>query len=122
MADPGEGPLDDPPLWHDDEADGLVGAFDDLDFPAPGRRHDSRHFRPLISRVGEDALDERKAPPRAGQQSARTVAVLNVGGQDAHAEQEAERVDEVEHLRGAFAARDLLACIIALAVERRPPF
>jgi hypothetical protein len=43
---------------------------------------------------------------------------LNVGGQHAHAEQEAERVDKDMTL----AARDLLARIEALRVERSAPF
>ena len=60
--------------------------------------------------------------PGAGRQGARTVAVQNVGGQNARAGQEAERVDKVERLRGALAARDLLARIIALWIERGPPF
>jgi hypothetical protein len=36
----------------------------------------------LISGVGEDALDERKAAARLLQQIARPVAVLNVSGQN----------------------------------------
>ena len=55
---------------------------------------------------------------RVLQQIARPVAVLNVGGQHAHAEQEAERVDKDMTL----AARDLLARIEALRVERSAPF
>jgi len=39
---------------------------------------------------------------------------LNVGRQDAHAEQETERIDEDV----ALAARDLLACIEALRSKR----
>ena len=95
-----------------------IGAFDDFDFPASCCGDHAGHFRPPVARVGEYPLDEWKTPPRARQQSARTVAVLNVGGQNAHAEQEAERVDEDV----ALAASDLLACIIALRIERRPPF
>ena len=73
-------------------------------------------FRPLIiiARVRENTFDERKAPPRLLQQIAGTVAVLNVGRQNAYAEQETERIDE--HV--AFAARDLLARIEALRSKR----
>jgi hypothetical protein len=52
------------------------------------------------------------------QQIARPVAVLNVGGQNAHAEQKAERLDKDV----ALAARDLLVRIEALRVERSAPF
>ena len=46
------------------------------------------------------------------------VAVLNARGMNRNVQQEAERVDQDV----ALAARNLLACIIALRVERRPPF
>ena len=78
----------------------------------------SRHFRPLISGVGKDFLDKGKTPPRLLQQAASTVTILNIGGQDAHAEQEAERVDEDM----ALAPRDLLAGVKSLRIDRRAPF
>ena len=95
-----------------------VATPDDLHRPASRGGDRLGHFRPLVSGVGEDALDEGKAPPRLEQQIARAVAILNVRRQDAHAEQEAERVDEDV----ALAARDLLARIEALRVERGAPF
>ena len=95
-----------------------IGSLDDLDLPATGRGDRLGHFRSLISRIGEDAFDEWEPPPRAPQQVTRAVAVLNVGGQNAHAEQEAERVDEDV----ALATRDLLARIEALRINRRAPF
>ena len=116
-ADPGERPLDDPSLRQHNEAV-EIGAFDDLDFPASSPGCDFRHFRPLISGIGEDPLDERKTPPRLAQQAACAVTVLNVGRQNAHAEEQAERVDEDVTL----APGDLLARVIALRVERRAPF
>ena len=95
-----------------------VAAPNDLHCPTSCGGNRRRHFRPLISGIGEDALDERKAAARLLQQIARPVAVLNVGGQHAHAEQEAERVDKDMTL----AARDLLARIEALRIERSAPF
>lgn len=96
----------------------MIRAFDDLDLPV-SRCGDCRgHFRPLISSVSEDALNERKTPPRLPQQITRSVTVLNIGGQHAHAEQEAERVDEDV----ALAARDFLARIKALRVNFGAPF
>ena len=116
-ADPGERPLDDPSFWQDDEAM-EIGALDDLDLPASGSGHGFGHFRPLISGVGEDPLDEWKTPARLAQQIAGAVAVLNVGWQNAHAEEQTERVDEDV----ALAPRDLLARVIALRIERGAPF
>jgi len=95
-----------------------IGSLDDLDPPATGRSDCLGHFRSLISRIGEDAFDEWKALPHAPQQVTRAIAVLNVGGQNAHAEQETERVDEDVTL----ATRDLLARVEALRINRRTPF
>lgn len=95
-----------------------VRALDDFDLPTSCGCNRLRHFRSLISGVGEYFFDERKAPPHTPQQVACAVAVLDAGGQNAHAEQEAERVDEDVTL----APRDLLARIEALRIDRRAPF
>jgi len=65
-ADPGECPLDDPSLRQDDETM-KVGAFDNLDLPASRSGDRLRHFRPLISGVGEYSLYERKASSHIAQ-------------------------------------------------------
>ena len=114
-ADPGERPLDDPSFWQDDEAV-EIGALNDLEFPASRSGDSLRHFRPLVSGVGEDPLDEGKAPPRPAQQIARCVTVLKVGRQNAHAKEQTERVDENVTL----APGDFLARVITLWVTRRP--
>ena len=95
-----------------------IGSLDDLDPPSAGRGDCLRHFWSLITCIGEYFFDEWKAPPHASQQVVRAVAVLYVGGQNAHAKKETERVDEDM----ALAARDLLARIEALRVNRRAPF
>ncbi len=76
------------------------------------------HFQTLISGVGKNTIDERKVTARLLQQMARSVAVLNIGWQNTHAEQEVEGVDKDV----ALAARDLLARIESLRVERGAPF
>src|SRR5665213_89537 len=76
-ADPGKGALDDPALGQDDKAMG-VAALDDLQGPRAGLGDRLGHLWPLVSGVGEDAFDERKGPPCAAQQVARTIAVLQV--------------------------------------------
>ena len=116
-ADPCECPLDDPSLRQDDEAV-KVGAFDDGDLPVAGGGNRPGHFWSLISGVGEYLFDEWKAPSHAPQQVARAIAILDVGGQDAYAKQETERIDEDMTL----APRDLLARIEALRIDRSPPF
>ena len=95
-----------------------VGTLDDLDLPATGGGHDRCHSRPLISSVGEDSLNKRKSSPGLAQKIARAVAILDVGGKNTYAEKKAERVDEDV----ALAARNLLARIEALRIQRRPPF
>lgn len=112
-ADPGECPLDDPSLWQDDKAVEMR-SLDDFEVPGASGGDNLCHFRPLIARICENTFDERKAPPCSLQQIVGTIAVLNVGRQDAHAEQETERIDEDV----ALAARDLLARIEALRSKR----
>lgn len=62
-TDPGESPLHDPALGQHDEAM-EVGTFDDLDLPTSRRSDGLRHFWSLIAAIGENPLDEGKAPPR----------------------------------------------------------
>jgi len=116
-ADPCECSLDDPSLRQDDEVV-KVGSFDDLDPPVAGRDNGFRHLRPLIPGIGKYLLNEWEPPSNASQQIACAVTVLNVGWQNPHAEQEAEAIDEDV----ALAARDLLARIEALRINRRAPF
>ena len=52
------------------------------------------------------------------QQTARAVAILHTGAMDHDVQQQAEGVDEDV----PFAAGDLLARVVALRVDRRPPF
>jgi len=116
-ADPREGALNDPSLRQDHEAM-KIAAPDDLHRPVARGGNGVRHLRPLVSGIGKDTLDERKAAARLLQQVTRPVAVLNISGQNAHAEQEAERVDKDV----ALAARDLLARVEALRINRAAPF
>jgi hypothetical protein len=85
-------------------------APDDLDRPA-SRGGDRRgRFRPLNPASAKESAD---APAAKG-----SPAILNVGGQNAHAEQETNHVDNDV----ALAARDLLARVEALRVGRNAPF
>jgi hypothetical protein len=117
-ADPGERALDDPTLGEDDEAMQLA-ALDDLQRPRAGLGYGRGERRALIARVGEDALDEGKETARADiEDTPCSIAVLHCGRVNDNVQEEAERIDEDVPL----AARDLLARIVALRVERGAPF
>ena len=116
-ADPSEGSLDNPSLGQDDETMGIA-ALDDLQVPEAGLGDEFGHFRPLIAGVDEDLSYEGKAAPRLLQHSPGAVAILNIGGQDAHAEQEPERVDKNMPL----APGDFLARVKPLRINRCAPF
>ena len=96
-----------------------LGVFDDLNRPGSGLCDRRGHLWPPIAGIGEDALDEGKqAAGAAIEDQARAVAILHASRMDDDVQQEAERIDEDVPL----AARDLLARIEALRVERGAPF
>lgn len=93
--------------------------FDDLQGPGADLGDVCGEHRSLIGGIGEDALDEGEAAARAPiEDESRAITVLHIGRMDDDVQQEAERVDEDVPL----AARDLLARIVALRVERGAPF
>jgi len=101
-----------------DEAMQLV-TLDDLEGPGADLVDGGGQRRSLVAGVGEDAIDEGEEAARAPiEDEPRAIAILHIGRMDDDAQQEAERVDEDVPL----AARDLLARIVALRVERRAPF
>ena len=95
-----------------------VAALDDLDGPAARVGDDLRHLCSPVAGIGEDALDEGERAPCRAQQFAGAVAVLNVGGMNDDAQQEAQRVDQDVPL----ATLDFLARVVARRIERSPPF
>src|SRR5579862_8181943 len=118
-ADPSEGALDDPALGGDDEAGRAIGALDDLNAPAAGAAGGLSDARSLVSGVGEDRRDERKAPPhRFGQDVRCTVAVLDTRRMDHRGQEEALVIGEDV----ALDPLDLLARVEPDRVDRRPPF
>ncbi len=117
-TDPGERAFDDPAFGQNDEAMQL-GTLDDFEGPGASLCHGSGGRLPLIAGIGEDAFDEGEQPARATIEDQRSaVAILDVGGMRDGVQQEAERVDK----NVPFAALDLLARVIALRVDRGPPF
>ena len=116
-ADPGEGALHNPAFWQDDEFVQLV-AFDDLDNPIAGACGGQGGACALIAGIGEDAQDEGKQCPRARiENESRAIAILDVCRMNGNAQQEAKRVDKDVPL----AARDFLARIVALCIDKSPP-
>ena len=118
-ADPGDCSFDDPSLRYDLEADCSVWPLDDVDHPGAGSCSGGSRFRPLVAAVGKDPFDEREQAARAFIEYQRdAVAILDVAGMNGDAQQQAERVDQDMPL----ATGNLLARIVALRIERRPPF
>lgn len=95
-----------------------VRSFNNLNFPATCCCNCLRHFRSLISGVGEDICYKRKVASRIFEQSFCAISILYIGWQDAYIERETERVEKDK----TFAARDLLAGVETLRINRRAPF
>ena len=94
-------------------------ALDDLDSPQAAAGSSLRGAWSLIAGIGEDAFDEGEEAAGAPiENQPRPVAVLNVAGMDDDVQEKAECIDKDVSL----AARDFLARIEALRVERRAPF
>jgi hypothetical protein len=118
VADPCERALDDSAFGQDDELVQVV-ALDDFDNPPTGAGRGVRDAWSLVAGIGEDALDEGKEAARSLiENQPRPVAILHVRRMNGDVQEQAERIDEDVPL----AARDLLARIIALRVERGAPF
>jgi len=117
-TDPGDGALHDPALGYRLEALGGIRALDDLDRPR-GAGHGFAQLVAAIGAVGEDLLEEGKQPAGAAiQHQDGAIAVLQVGCMHGDIEDQADGVDE----QVALLALDLLARVIARAVDARPPF
>jgi hypothetical protein len=63
-------------------------------------------------------FDEREGATSPPQYGSGTVAILNVGGMNDDAQQQAQRIDGDM----ALAPFDLLARVVTRRVDRRPPF
>ncbi len=72
---------------------------------------------PLIARIRDDALQERKAPSSLAQQGLGPVPILNARGMNNDREEKPKGVGQDV----ALAANHLLARIIPGRVERGPP-
>ena len=118
-SDPCQCPLDDPALRQDDEAFGLIGSFDDFEVDLTDDFLERALELPaLIAAVGVELEKERVEAEQSRHEQRAAVAILNVGGVHDGVHQQALRVDEDM----AFLALDLLARIITVRIDVRPPF
>jgi hypothetical protein len=116
-VEPCDGAFDDPAFGQHDEGVQFV-ALDDLDDPVAALGSGQRDARSLITGVGEDALNEREQSSRAlVEHRSRAIAILDIGGMNGGAQQQAERVYE----KMALLALDLLSRVVAMRIVR-PPF
>ena len=86
----------------------------DHDQGQPEQEAGEQGREPVVSAIGEHDLEPRVEPLQPAQQVAGTIGVLDVGGMDNDAEQQAGGVDRDVPL----AALDLLGRVVAA----RPPF
>ena len=112
-AKPAERPLRHPAAREEDEALG-AGEAPDHDQGQPEQEAGKQGREPVVSAIGEHDLKPRVEPLQPAQQVAGTIGVLDVGGMDDNAEQQAGGVDP----NMPFAALDLLRRI----PTARPPF
>ena len=79
-VEPGEGAFDNPTLWENLEAFGVIRPFDDFDFEVRKRFGQSLlKDRPLISAIGEELLQKRIHAEQGRENEHASIAVLNIG-------------------------------------------
>lgn len=118
-SEPGEGALDDPALGQELEAM-RVGApgLDDLEGPVGDGGKLLGHDRPAVAAVGDDVMDAGPARMHLLEQHEPGIAILDPGGRERRAQEEAAEVDDDV----AFLARDLLGRVVARRCRTSPPF
>jgi hypothetical protein len=116
-VEPRDRSFDDPSFGQHDEGVEFV-ALDDLDDPVAAFGSSLCGVRSLIACVCKDAQNERKQGPCVLiEHESRAITILDIGGMNGGAQQEAERVYE----KMALLAFDLLSCVVAMRIMR-PPF
>jgi hypothetical protein len=117
-VEPGDGAFDDPSFGQYDEGMQFV-ALNDFDDPVAALGGCQRSTRSAITRVCEDACDEREQSSRMlVEDEGGPVPILDIGRMHRGAQQQAERIYE----NVALLALDLLSRIVAMRIDARPPF
>jgi hypothetical protein len=118
-VEPGDGAFDDSALRERDKAFDPIRAFDDFGFET---RQDAGQGgvkdRPLVGAVGEQLLEIGDQAEHRRQQNQAAIAILNIGGDDDAAQEQALGIDENVPLL----ALDQLARIKAGRIDARSPF
>ena len=111
LVEPAEGALDNPALFDELKAFGIVAAADDceVEFAEGTQTFDPCDQSTCIASVGPDDLQPAEEQVEARQEHHGTIAILNIGRRDPHSEDHAEGV----HEQVSLAPADLLARIVA---------
>jgi hypothetical protein len=97
----------------------VIGALDDFGFEAgEDFRECLLELRSLVVSISKELLQERIHSKQGRKKQDAAVAILNIGGMNDGMEQQTKRVYENLPLLSL----DLLARIIAMRIDARPPF
>src|SRR3978361_2225604 len=117
-VEPRDGPLDNPALGQHHECAG-VGSLDDLHVDLLTNLVQTLlEFRALIAAVSVKLQQKRKQAEQCAHQEYAAVAILDIGGMDNGGPQHALFIYQDMALR----ALELFARIIAMRIDRDPPF
>ncbi len=117
-VEPGDGPLDNPALGQHHEF-ASVGSLDDLHVDLLTNLPQTLlELRALIAAVGVELQQKRKQAEQCAHQEYATVAILDIGGMNDGVQQQALRIYQDMTLL----ALDFLARVIAVRIDRDPPF
>jgi hypothetical protein len=117
-AKPGEGSLDDPAAWQDDEAFQVVAALDDLKAQHRNFGDGSLDLPSIIAIIGPDEFEPGEAIADLVEDEGRPVTILDTRGVNDDPYWQSFSVDE----RMDFAPLDLLAGVIAYLAVKTAPF
>lgn len=118
-VEPGNCPFDDPSLWQNDKAlDPIATPNDFGQHVRHGTRQAIVKYRPRISTVGEQLLEERELSEQGRQDHQPAVAILHIGGGHQCVQQQPQGIDEDMTLL----ALDQFAGVEPIRIDFGPPF
>src|SRR6266436_7856954 len=118
-VEPRNGALNDPAFRQDHKFTDPIGTFDDFNVEMRQNFCNCfRKFRPFISAVDEQRLQKWKHAEQCRHDESAAIAILDIGRMNNGVEQQAYCVDKNVPLL----ALDLLARIVPVRINARPPF